>query len=185
MALGLIEIGGGFSTLCFSCGFACEQRVLQTFPVPGYLYFEDGFARLCHLLVNWCISLTSSSCYGSITLTLGLIWSNGGLGILCHSFGISVKGAKNISQQWVSALQVVQGWGNLTMTFTSKFVYIAHHFVLLTRNPLALDLIGCDGFSSSLCHSCGFGCQQKVLECCLALGISPLRMDLSDFSIYW
>ena len=25
------------STLCHSCWFACQQSVLKTFPVPGYL----------------------------------------------------------------------------------------------------------------------------------------------------
>ena len=33
---------GGLSTLCHSCGFACQQRVLKTFPGPGYLRSEDG-----------------------------------------------------------------------------------------------------------------------------------------------
>ena len=33
---------GGLSTLCHSCGFACQQRVLKTFPGPGYLHSEDG-----------------------------------------------------------------------------------------------------------------------------------------------
>ena len=40
------------STLCHSCGFVCQQRVLKTFPGPGYLRSEDGLVRLCHLLVN-------------------------------------------------------------------------------------------------------------------------------------
>ena len=26
----------------YSCGFACQQRVLKTFPGPGYLHSEDG-----------------------------------------------------------------------------------------------------------------------------------------------
>ena len=38
LALGLIERDGGLSTVCHSCGFACQQRVLKTFPGPGYLY---------------------------------------------------------------------------------------------------------------------------------------------------
>ena len=42
LPLGLIERDGGLSTLCYSCGFACQQRVLKTFPGPGYLHFEDG-----------------------------------------------------------------------------------------------------------------------------------------------
>ena len=37
LTLGLIGRDGGFS-----CGFACQQRVLKTFPGPGYLRSEDG-----------------------------------------------------------------------------------------------------------------------------------------------
>ena len=33
---------GGLSNLCHSCGFACQQRVLKTFPGPGYLRSEYG-----------------------------------------------------------------------------------------------------------------------------------------------
>ena len=32
----------GLSILCHSCGFACQQGVLKTFPGPGYLRAEDG-----------------------------------------------------------------------------------------------------------------------------------------------
>ena len=40
--LGLIGRDGGLSTLCHCCGFACQQRVLKTFPGLGYLCSEDG-----------------------------------------------------------------------------------------------------------------------------------------------
>ena len=42
LTLGLIGRDGGLSTLCHSFGFACQQRVLETFPGPGYLRSEDG-----------------------------------------------------------------------------------------------------------------------------------------------
>ena len=42
LTLGLIGRDGGLSTLCHSYGFACQQRVLKTFPGPGYLRSEDG-----------------------------------------------------------------------------------------------------------------------------------------------
>ena len=42
LALGLIGRDGRLSTLCHSCWFACQQRVLKTFPGPGYLHSEDG-----------------------------------------------------------------------------------------------------------------------------------------------
>ena len=38
----LIGRDGGLSTLCHSCGFACQQRVVKRFPGPGYLHSEDG-----------------------------------------------------------------------------------------------------------------------------------------------
>ena len=52
------------------------------------------------------------------------------------------------------------------MSLTGKFVYIAHHFILLRLNPfdLSLGLIRRDGGLSTLCHSCGFACQQRVLK---------------------
>ena len=38
LALGFVGRDGGLSTLCHSCGFACQQRrVLKTFPGPCYL----------------------------------------------------------------------------------------------------------------------------------------------------
>ena len=55
LSLGLIGRDGGLSTLCHSCGFTCQQRVLKTFPSPGCLHSEDGVVRLCHLLVNFYI----------------------------------------------------------------------------------------------------------------------------------
>ena len=50
---------------------------------------------------------------------------------VCSSAG----DAKNVSQPWLSLLQ---GWGSLTMTSTGKFVYMAHHFILLRLNPFSL-----------------------------------------------
>ena len=48
----LIGRDGGFSTLCHSCGFACQQRVLKTFPGPGYFRSNDRIDWLWHLMVN-------------------------------------------------------------------------------------------------------------------------------------
>ena len=55
LALGLIGRDGGLSSLCHSCGFACRQRVLRTFPGTGYLRSEDGVVWLWHSLINLCI----------------------------------------------------------------------------------------------------------------------------------
>ena len=47
LSLGLIGRDGALGTLCHGCGFACQQRLLKTFPPdPGYLRSEDGVVRL-------------------------------------------------------------------------------------------------------------------------------------------
>ena len=48
---------------------------------------------------------------------------------------LSTEGARNVS---LPSLFPVQGWGSLTMTSTGKFLYIAHHFILLRLNPFGL-----------------------------------------------
>ena len=47
---------------------------------------------------------------------------------------------------------------------SGKFVYIGHHFILLRLNPFDLSVMVTDGGLSTLCHSCGFACQQKLLK---------------------
>ena len=42
LTLGLIGGDGGLSTLCDSCRFSCQQRVLKMFPGLDYLCSEDG-----------------------------------------------------------------------------------------------------------------------------------------------
>ena len=42
LTLGLIGRYGGLSTLCYSCGFACQQGMLKTFPGLGYLRSGNG-----------------------------------------------------------------------------------------------------------------------------------------------
>ena len=82
----LIERNGGLITLCHSCEFACHQRVLKTFPGPGYLHSEDGVFWQWHPLEYLYVWLTISSCYGSMPLDLELIVRDGGLRNLCHSW---------------------------------------------------------------------------------------------------
>ena len=55
-------------------------------------------------------------------------------------------------------------WGSLARAFFLKFAYMARHFILLRLNPFDLELIGRGGGLSTLCHSCGFACQQRVLK---------------------
>ena len=91
-----------------------------------------GWGSLWHLLVNFYMWFTISSCYGSIPLTLGLIERIGGLSTLCHScrFACQHRVIKTFPGP-----SYLQGWGSLTMTFAGKFVYISHHFILLWLNP--------------------------------------------------
>ena len=163
LTLELIGRYGGVSMLCHSCRFAYHQRVLKTFPGPGYLHPEYGIVWLCHLLVNLYIWLTFSSCYGSIPLTLELIGRDVGLSTLCHSYGFAC-------QQRV--LKTFPGPGYLRPKY--GIVWLCHllvnlHIWLTISScygsiPLTLELIGRDVGLSTLCHSCGFACQQRVLK---------------------
>ena len=52
LTLGLIGRDGGLSTLCHSYGFACQQRVLKTFPGPGYLHSKvQGWGSLTNIYI--------------------------------------------------------------------------------------------------------------------------------------
>ena len=73
------------------CVFACQQRVLKTFPGHGCLHSEDGVVWLWHSLVNLYIWLTILFCYDSIPLTLGLIERDDGLSALCHICGFAFQ----------------------------------------------------------------------------------------------
>ena len=163
LALGLIGRDGGLSTLCHSCGFACQQRVLKTFPDPGYLYSEDWVVWLWHPLLNLYIWLTISSCYGSILLALAMIGRDGGLNTLYHSCGFAC-------QQRV--LKTFPGPGYLSSDDGVVWLWhpLVNLYIWVTISscygsiPLALGLTGRDGRLSTLCHSCGFTCQQRVLK---------------------
>ena len=134
LALGLIGRDGGLSSLCHSCGFACQQRVLKTFPGFGYLDSEDGVVWLWHPLINLYIWLTISSHYGSIRLALGLIGRDGGLSTLCYSFVLACqqKVLKTFrgSGYLHSEGGVVWIWHPLV-----NFICMSHHFILLWLNP--------------------------------------------------
>ena len=163
LALGLKERDGHLSTLCHSCVFACHQRVLKTFPGPGYLHSDDGVVWLWHPLVNLHMWLTISCYYGSIPLTLVLIGRDGDLGTLCNSWGF--PGQQRVVKTFPgpgfrhSNKGVVWLWhplGNLYIRVTIPSWY--------GSITLALGLIGTDGGLSTRCHSCGFPSQERVLK---------------------
>ena len=163
LALGLIVRDGGLSTLCHSCKFAYQQRMLKTFSGHGYRHFEDGVVGLWHPLVNLYIWLAILSCYGPITLALGLIVSDDGLNTLCQSCGFPC-------QQRV--LKIFSGLGSLEADHGVVWLWLplVNLYIWLTISSchdsitLALGLIGKDVALSTLCDSCGFACQQKVLK---------------------
>ena len=69
-----IRRDGALSTLCCSCRFACQQKMLKTFRVSDFLRYEDGIRiyiyiyrereRIWHFLVNLnlCIERHSYTC---------------------------------------------------------------------------------------------------------------------------
>ena len=50
------------------------------------------------------------------------------------------------------------------MAFTSKFVHIAHHFILLLLNSFYLRAEERDGGLSTLYHRCEFAFEQRMLK---------------------
>ena len=83
LTLGLIGGMVNWALLCHSCGFACQQRVLKTFPCPSatrYLRSEYGIVWLWHLLVNLynmcvyvCVCVCVCACLGLHAKKLGSI----------------------------------------------------------------------------------------------------------------
>ena len=163
LARALTVRDGVLSTLCHSCGFSCQQRVLKTFPGPDYLHAEDGVVWLWHEQVNLHIWLTISSSYGSIPLGWGLIVRDGDLGTLCHSCGF-------VSQQRL--LKMFSGPGYFQSEDGDVWLWypLLNFYVWLTISscygsiPLGLGSIGRDIGLSTLCHSCGLAFQQSVLK---------------------
>ena len=163
LALGLTGRDGGLSTLCHSCGLACQKRVVKTFPGPSYLHIKDGAVRLWHPLVNLYIWLTISSRYGSIPLALVLLVRAGGLSTLCHSCGFACQ--QRVLKTFPGPRYfhtedgVVRLWHPLVNFYVWLTISSCYGWI-----PLGLRLIGRDGCLSTLCCTCGFACQQRVLK---------------------
>ena len=151
------------STLCHRSGFVCQEWVLETFPGAGYVWSEDGVIWLWHPLVNLYIWLTISSCYGSIPLALGLIGRDGGFRSLCYGwrFGSQQRVQKLFpgpGYLW-SEVWEVWLWYPLVNFYIWYSISSCHSSI-----PLVLGLRGRDGGLSTLCHSWGFACHQRVLK---------------------
>ena len=73
---------------------------------------------------------------------------------------MSAEGSKNVSWPWLSSLR---GWGSLIMALTGKFVYMAHHFILLRLNPFDVS-VGREGRWFE--HSCVIAASLRVSKEC-------------------
>ena len=85
----IIRRDGGLSTLCHSCGFSCQQRVLKTFLDPDYLLSEEGVVWLWYFLVNFRIYSSLFYLATAYSHCFKVIGRNGGLSTLCHSYDLS------------------------------------------------------------------------------------------------
>ena len=179
LALRLIVRDVGVSSLCHSCRFACQQRVLNTFPGHGYVHFGDGGVWIGHPLASLYLWLTISSCYGSIPLALGLRVSYGGLSTLYHSCGLAY-------QQKVLETFPSSGYRHSDDGVAWLWHPLVNLYVWLTISccygsiPLALGSIVRDGGFTTLCQSCGFPCQQRVLKTFPCFGYLH-----SDYGVVW
>ena len=154
---------GGLSTLCHTCGFACQPKVLKTFSVAGFFQSEYGLVLLWHSLANLYIRLTISSGYDSIPLVLWLIGRDEVLNTLCHSGAFACK--QRMLKTFPGPLcfhsedGVVWQWHPLGYLYVCLTISSCYDSI-----RLAWALIVRDGVLRTLCHSCGFSCQQRVLK---------------------
>ena len=146
----------GLSIPCHSCGFACQKRVLKTFPGPGYLRSDDGIVWLWHFLVN--LHIYGSSFYLATTQCqyLMVIGRDGGLSTLCHSceFACQQRVLKTFPGPGYPCSKdgIVWLWH-----FLVNLHIFGSPFYLRTAQSHYLMTIGRDGGLSTLCHSCRFG----------------------------
>ena len=124
LTLELIGRDGGLCTLCHCCGFACQQGLVKTFPCPGYQCSKDGVVWLWHLLVNLYISLTISTSYGSISLTLGLIRMDDGLSALWHSCGFACQQRMPITFSGPGYLCPEDGVVSLSQLLVNLYIWL-------------------------------------------------------------
>ena len=69
-----------------------------------------------------------------------------------------------------------------TVAYMELCIYGSQHFILLWLNPFSLGLIRMDGGLSTLCHSCGFACQQRVLKTYRGPGYLHTWICRSDYN---
>ena len=179
LTLLLIGKDCGLSTLCHIRGFGCQQRVLKSFPGPGYLRSVDEVFWLWHSLVKLYMWLTIWSSYSSIALILRQIGKGGCLSTPYHSCRFSCQ--QRVLKMFPGLFYlhpknvVVWLWHSLLYLYIWLSLSSCYSSILLT-----LSLIGRDGGLRPPCQSCGFGCQQRVLKAFHGHGYLP-----SDNRVNW
>ena len=117
-----------------------------------FMFFLQAYSQAQH-----------SSCYGSIPLTSVLVGRNGGFNTLWHSFGFACH--RRLLKTFPSPRYlrsedgVVWQWHSLVSLYIWHIISSCYSSI-----PLALGSIGRDDGLSTLCHSCEFACQQRVLK---------------------
>ena len=186
LTLELIGRDDGLRTLCHIWWFACQKRVVKTFPDPGYLHRQDGLVWLWHSLVNLYIWLTISSSYSPIPFTLGLNERNGGSSSLCHScrFACQHRVLKTFSGPGYLCCEDEVVWLRHSLLKLYIWLTISSFFSCIS---FTLGSIGSDPGLSTICHNCWYAGQQGVLRTFPGppLAISALRMGFPDYDIHW
>ena len=153
----------GLSTLFRSCVFSCRQRVLKTLPGPGYHHSKDGIVWLWHFLVNLYVYRSSVYLATAQSQYLMVIGRDGGLSTLCHScrFACQQRVLKTFSHlvYFHSEDGVVWLWH-----FLVNLDIYSSPFYHTTAQSQYVMVIGRDGALNTVCQSCRFSCQQKVLK---------------------
>ena len=108
------------------------------------------------------IQIISLSCYSSISVPYG-DWEGWWFE---HSVSqlqvcLSAEGVKNV---FSPCLFPLRGWGSLAMAFFGKFGHIQLTILYTTAQSQYLMVIGRNIALNTVCQSCRFSCQQKVLK---------------------
>ena len=129
--------GCGLSTLCHSCRFACQKRVLKTFSAPGNLRSEDEVVWLWHLLVNLYIyklnyqsgyelhshlEPTLCSCFNFISLFSVNIWFGHFFQQSPFCFKWNLEQVITLVGEWIDTYGIYQ-WRILRSTYR-KLVWV-------------------------------------------------------------
>ena len=159
-----IERDCGLSPLCHNSRFACQQRVLKTFPGPGYVCSKEGVVWLWHFFVN--LHIHGSSFYLAATQSHCLMTNerDDGLSTLCYScrFGCKQRVLKLFTGLCYLHSEDGEVW--IWYFFINLHIYDSPFYLVTSQSSQCLMAFGRDGGLSTLFHSWEFACQQRVLK---------------------